>query len=396
MPIVKHQKIDIMYKFNDLNPKNDAFHQHNKEIKNLISRQAHKMYKDKDFADEYKAVFILCSLLRFVSNIASLITFSIAIYIGLSFIIPPYAAALIGIPVAIGLELTKNFLWSINAKTYLKYKRAAVGGLVALCSLHLLSGGGSAFGAWQSTYILSSVTENKKPNLIGTLDAKEAYQKELNRINQSIVTITKEIKQTKSNYTKVQLNKTLSKSEDNKTALIKNHKKELLDIARQNEEIKKTFASEQEKEAAQREQKRKSIQWALLVLSIFFELCCIVCSLFISYCLFRRHIDDTMTESDTTETTEKTSDTTTADTTTTTDTETSKGQEAPPIAKERTIIKGFQQTSTTKELKYTRICQYDKCKKPFLHNTITQKYCSSNCRKMSNKQKAKSKNKGKV
>jgi len=391
MPIVKHQKNDIMYKFNDLNPKNDAFHQHNKEIKNLISRQAHKMYEDKEFSTEYRAIYILCCILRGIANVASLITFCIAIYIGLSFIMPLYLAIAIGVPVAVGLELTKNFLWSINAKIYLKYKRAAIGGLVALLSLHLLSGGGSAFGAWQSTNLLHRSAESTKPLLISTLDVKKAYEKELKGINSNISLITKEIKQTKSNYTKVQLSKTLSAKEESKANLIDSHQKQLDGIRQQNEKIKGSFFTEQKETEKRRKARNKNIRLSLFILAIFFEACCIICSMFISYCLYRRYIDDTATDTDTTETAEKTSDTTTADTTTTTDTETSKGQAAPPIAKERTIIKGFQSLDGGKKIEFTKVCQYDKCKKPFLHNTITQKYCSSNCRKMANKQKARAK-----
>jgi hypothetical protein len=104
---------------NDLNPKNAIYNAYKAKVKDIISRKATDLYKDKDFADEYKAVYLVTSLLRGEGNLLSSATFTIAVYLALNLIIPKGYSLVLALVSSVLFEVLKNKIWAITSKTVL-------------------------------------------------------------------------------------------------------------------------------------------------------------------------------------------------------------------------------------------------------------------------------------
>ena len=136
-------------KINDLNPKNQTFNEYQEKTSTLSSKQAQNIYKDKYFANEYKPVYISSVALKFVANIVSAATLLVAYSLAFMGLFSVHFAVIMGALTCILLESMKSYTWRITAKQVLKYKRASMAAVLVLCGLHLVSFGGSCFGAWQ-------------------------------------------------------------------------------------------------------------------------------------------------------------------------------------------------------------------------------------------------------
>lgn len=365
-------------KSSDLNPKNAIYHSYKEKVKDIISRQANEMYRDKYFADEYKAVYLIASTLRGVANLLSSSTFTIAVYLAFSFVIPKTYAFSLALVSSILFELIKNAIWGITAKTTLKYKKISIVAVLLLLGLHLVSIGGSMFGAWQITNLLPPPATAPAPTI------------DIDSINQAYkVTFLEMDGQIKTLEAKKDWNSRVSLKEiiNQKTALIESQK-EAVKVARQaNVQTMDKHTETLANNSIAAMTKRKGIRQASVIVTAFFELAFILCSIFIAYYLFRKHIDDTNEQEQGINSSVKT-----ASVLTKTALDPTNGQEAPATNNSRTIVQGFRpmdgkrqeddsNSSNSKELEYTRICELESCQNPFIHSIHNQKYCTTDCRK---------------
>jgi len=360
---------------NDLNPKNAIYNAYKAKVKDIISRKATDLYKDKDFADEYKAVYMVTSLLRGVGNLLSSATFTIAVYLALNLIIPKGYSLVLALVSSVLFEVLKNKIWAITSKTVLKYKRVSIVAICILLGLHLVSIGGSIFGAWQLTNLLPQEQPSKAP-VIDLDSINHSYNKQIATLDAQILAL----EQKNDWNSRVSIKEVIKQ----KTSLLNGQR---TDCKQANEANVQTLKEHKENEIKRRKIKRSNrsnIRKACVIVTAFFELAFILCSLFIAYYLFRRHIDDTYG------TTEEKASVQEASVQDFNNGQTTDGHKAPVIENKRTIVQGFikkeasvQESTSTKgkELDYTRICQYSGCKKPFIHSIHNQKYCSTDCRK---------------
>ena len=360
---------------NDLNPKNAIYNAYKAKVKDIISRKATDLYKDKDFADEYKAVYLVTSLLRGVGNLLSSATFTIAVYLALNLIIPKGYSLVLALVSSVLFEVLKNKIWAITSKTVLKYKRVSIVAICILLGLHIVSIGGSIFGAWQLTNLLPQEQPSKAP-VIDIDSINKSFSNPLAILNTQISALEK----------KDDWNSRVSLKEivKQKTSLINGQITACKQAKEANVQILKEHRENEIKRRKNADLNRSNIRKACVIVTAFFELAFILCSLFIAYYLFRRHIDDTH------ETTAEKASVMEASVQDFNNGQTTDGHEAPVIENKRTIVQGFikkeasvkESTSTKgKELDYTRICQYSGCKKPFIHSIHNQKFCSTDCRK---------------
>jgi hypothetical protein len=246
--------------------------------------------------------------------------------------------------------------------------------IVAICillGLHLVSIGGSIFGAWQLTNLLPQEPPSKAP-VIDIDSINKSFSNPLAILNTQISALEK----------KDDWNSRVSLKEivKQKTSLINGQITACKQAKEANVQTLKKHRENEIKRRKNADLNRSNIRKACVIVTAFFELAFILCSLFIAYYLFRRHIDDTH------ETTAEKASVMEASVQDFNNGQTTDGHEAPVIENKRTIVQGFikkQENNSTKgkELDYTRICQYSGCKKPFIHSIHNQKYCSTDCRK---------------
>lgn len=368
---------------NDLNPKNAIFHAYKKKVGDIISRQASSLYMDKDFADEYKAVYLSSSVLRVVANLLSSATFTIAVYLALNHIIPKGYAFVLALLSSMLFEVLKNKIWAIVVKTTLKYKRVSMLAVSILLGLHLISIGGSIFGAWQITNLLPPAVAAPAPTI--DIDSiNNSYNEQAEQMNNQIASL-----ETKKDWnSRVSLKEIINQ----KTTLLQSQKTAILDAKNMNAGIMLEHKKKRQENTEKDTKKKQTIRQASIFATAFFELAFIVCSIFIAYYLFRKHIDDTHAENkEHTEGKEPSVKTASVQgILVPTGEPGAEAGEAPQIENKRVVIKAFQQGATTEpsssssniELGYTRICQLEDCKKPFIHSIHNQKFCTTDCRKL--------------
>jgi len=361
-------------KINDLNPKNETFNNYQEKAKSIVSRQAQNLYQDKYFGEEYRAVFISSVGLRFVANIASAATLFIAVFLAANLLLGVYLSFAIGLIFCLFFEILKNYVWKITAKQSLKYKRISTAAVLVLVALHLVSLGGSCFGAWQL------------PTLLSAPRAEQEKLKDLDKINTSFLSqisaIDKQIEQLQSKTS----SSTIRKALNNLTI----QRKQTLDAQKTALEYAKKFNNSISLQNQQKTKlaisnhstKIKQAQINCVGLAVFFELLFIISSIFIAYYLFRQFIDDT----EPSESNEQANVKHQENNQESNKKQASKGHQAPVNATVQKIgfVQGenLSQNGKRTELKYTKICALDSCKKPYLHNIHNQKYCSVDCRKI--------------
>lgn len=379
-------KIVMSNKINDLNPKNQTFNEYQEKTSTLSSKQAQGIYKDKYFADEYKPVYISSVALKFVANIVSASTLLVACSLAFMGLLSVHFGVILGLLFCILFETMKSYTWRITAKQVLKYKRASMAAVLVLCGLHLVSLGGSCFGAWQL------------PKLMPKEKLEQAAVQNIDSINTSylaqLATVDQQIKALQNKTSSSTARRTINNLTNQRGQILEAQKLAVLEAKKENS----TKSQEKKDQAAranvERKERIKQNQYACIIAAVFFELLFISCSLFIAYYLFRQFIDETSepttepTASVHPSTTEIKADSKILEQPTT-------AHQAPPI--NRVVIKGFEQNGKSqvlekepldgKRLDYTRVCQFDECQKPFIHSIHNQKFCSSKCRKSNHNRK---------
>ena len=369
------QNLKTMSKFIDLNPKNEAFNIYLQQTADTIDRAANNLFKDKSYKDEYKAVFVVSTLLKFVCSILSFATMVVALYFSFYGLFGFYASLLLAVAVCGLFEVLKTKIWTISSKHGLKYKNVSKGLILALIAVHIVSLASSGIGAFLIPKLISEQTTSApaEPKTISIEIANQiaAIDKQLQSISTSTSTSSTS-------------RKSFANLTSQKAVLIAAQA-----TAQEQAQTDKATAQEQETKAkADRQQQIIKDQILFVGSSIAFELLFIVCSIFLAYYLFRTVID---LEADANEANPTANEVVKngLDTATVPD----NGQQAPQATANVQKI-GFKQGTTekqqtfqeietqTKQLEFTRICQLDSCKKPFIHAIHNQKFCSNKCRKL--------------
>ena len=364
-----------MDKFIDLNPKNEAYNNYLEQTADAIDRAANNLFKDKCYKDEYKAVFVLSTLLKFFCSVLSFATMVIALYFSFYGLFGYYASLFLAVAICGIFEGLKTQIWNVAAKHKLKYKTTSKGLILALISVHVVSLGSSAVGAYQIPKMISEQTASQPAD----------HRQQVATFADQIAAIDKQL-------TAIAASTTASSTSRKSFANLTSQKAVLIAAqATAQEQAQKDKATAQEQETkAKADHQQQIIKDQLLFVgsSIFFELLFIVCSSFLAYYLFRTNIDlqaDANEANPTANEVVKNG----LDTATVPD----NGQQAPQATanvqkigfKQGTAEKRqtFQEIETeTKQLEFTRICQLDSCKKPFIHAIHNQKFCSNKCRKL--------------
>jgi hypothetical protein len=369
-------------KINDLNPKNQTFNDYQKNTSTLSSKQAQGIYKDKYFADEYKPVYISSVALKFVANIVSASTLLVACFLAFMGLLGVYLGAIIGGLFCILFETMKSYTWRITAKQVLKYKRASMAAVLVLCGLHLVSLGGSCFGAWQL------------PRLMPKEKLEQAAVQNIDSINTSylaqLTIIDQQIKALQDKTSSSTARRTINSLTSQRGQILEAQKLAVLEAKKENRTKSQEKKEQTAQENLERQEQIKQNQYACIIAAVFFELLFISCSLFIAYYLFRQFIDES------TEPTASVHPSITELKTSINNLEQSTtAHQAPPV--NRVVIKGFEQNGKSqvvdkeeldgKRLDFTRVCQFNECKKPFIHSIHNQKFCSRECRKLNHNRK---------
>jgi len=380
-------------KISTSNPKNQTYNNYVAKSLTIKEKAANEMFKDKTFADEYSAVFMLSNVLKVTFGFGSLCTVFVAIYWALSPLVGTYLSTLIALSICIIQEILKNSVWSKLSKHHLKYKEFSKVLAISAIGFNLFSVLGSVFGAYQLPSMTASVS-HPLPTLTNIDSINLAFLGQITPIDQSIQAKDNEVKNTTSNSTKRLASKNQSLLIDQKNALLKAQSLAIEEAKeRNNQELqnhKKHVIELEQKRAVQMDISRINC----IGIALVFELGLILCSLFCAYYLFRLYIDTN--EEDQTEPTDtqakndvKQGDISVQDT---------KGHQAPNVTNNVRKI-GFKNDTQEhdkqdndvkrptnndvkcQELEYTVICELEECKTPFIHNHGAQRFCSAKCRK---------------
>jgi len=369
-------------KINDLNPKNETFNRYQAKVKSIVARQAQSIYQDKNFADEFRSIFVSSVSLRLVANIVSSATFLVAVYIGLFPLIGSFLAVLVGLVSCILFEVLKSFVWRITNKYILKYKTVSFLLVASLVGLHLVSFGGSCFGAWQLPCILIAPT------------ASTATVQNIDSINTTylvqLATIDKHLEQLQDKTSSSTIRKAINNLTEQKKTILSGQKLAIEDAKEKNQAKVKENKEATKTANLEHQANIKKTQVSSLGLAAFFEVLFIICSIFIAYYLFRQYVDDS--EQDNQEPSVQDGDNRNITDDNSVIKAESQASEIAHQAPKATNKIGFEQGKNSEqakrqdgnrqELEYTKICALDSCKEPFLHNIHNQKYCSTDCRKL--------------
>lgn len=369
------------------NPKNKAFEAYKAKVQSIAEKKAEETYKDKTFGDEYQGVYMSAKILAFLFSCASFCTVCVALYWTLKPMLGELISGAIGFGIATLLEFLKTGVWDKLAKYILKYKAypmALVGGAILF---NLSSVGGSILGAWLLPVVGEQI-QAPKAKLIDTDSINQSYLLQLANIDKVIAEQSTNATQTTSNYTKGKINKSITDLSSQKRAIIEQQNKAIERAEEKNAIRTKEQQEQNKKDLQKRSDEISQTQTKCVTVAVLFELFLILCSVFISYYLFRVDID--RTESVTNGT---------VNVLNTINPATGQPHQAPPVTENvhRTI--GFHRTKNvppqgenkkpvvdaTKTVldhqKYTRICKLDECQKPYTHGHGAQKYCCTKCRK---------------
>lgn len=369
-------------KSNDLNPKNGIYHAYTAKLKSVTSKQAKELYQDRYFSDEYKAVFVGAISLKSIANFCSAITFGLAAYLAFLPLFGFYPAAIVGTFSSVLFEILKVYIWRIVSKNLLKYKRISAVAIAVLCALHLVSLLASVFGAWK----LPTMTQANAIAVVKFVNVDSianSYLPQIAAIDQVIQSQSKESAGVTSNSTKRTLANTIKVQAEQKNTILAAQKGAIEHANSKNKELGANRAKSAKNEQERRNKELEQQQIACVLVTVFFEVVLVLCSIFIAYYLFRQFIDDeAMTEIEGNEQAQKAI-------------VQAPKTPMPGIAHEapvRAVIKGFadydgkrqdgkRQEVEKQALDYTRICELEDCQTPFIHAIHNQKYCTEDCRK---------------
>lgn len=362
-----------MDKINDLNPKNENYHRYKQAVKSYVLRRASAMYQDLYFWQEYKSVFLAASAIKYLANIASGLTVTIAIYLACKLLFGTLAAVCLAVLLSVLFEVLKHRVWNITAKQYLKYKQLSVFALSSLAALHLVSLCGSAFGAWNLPNLVSE-PQQIAVNLTDIDSLKASYLAQIVATDKQLADLSH---QTNSST----IRKAVKNLTDQKNTILKSQNLAVQDAKLQND---KTVQANKETLTAAKKQHNNELQAAkyyCLGASVFFEVIFVLCSVFVAYYLFRAAIDmDSESEQEPLHDYPRGGLQTVA-----LDDEKNQAGQRPEEMQKRAVIQGFSKQDSKRHdgnrLNYTKICAFDDCQRPFVHSIHNQKYCCENCRK---------------
>lgn len=393
-------------KINTSNPKNKIWEVYKAHVKGVQEKKSEEMFKDLSFGDEYATVKMATDALKVFFSIASACTVFVAIYWALTPLLGSVIGGICSFGVCCLLEALKVFTWSKLSKNILKYKEYPVALVAAAIAFNLSSVGGSIFGAYQ----LPSGQAEFEPNSIALISIdsiNQHYQQEITKIDGIIAQQSSEIAKTTSNSTKRSLAANIALQSNQKTVLLELKEKDTQAAKKTNENLVQEAKAANEKRNQKATEELQAKRTNCMVVSGVFELALLLCLVFGSYYLFRIEIDrngggvvDVNGQG--------------ADSTNGTVVHNVQSVQIPHAApqleqrrpitfksydEKRQLIKkqkvdekrhqeedGKRHPDLNK-LDYTRICQLDSCKKPFIHGHGAQKYCSEKCRKKAHKQK---------
>lgn len=373
------------------NPKDQNYEDHQSKVYNLLETQAKRLFEHKSFNEEFKAVYYLTALLKVVSNLVSFLTAFVAVQLATKLVFGQFMSAFLAVVVCLSLEVVKFYLWRINSKWVLRYKRTSKGIFGVLLLLHLLSLGLSAYGGW----VLPTLIEQKTAPKIASINIESIsapFTAAIAKIDDLTAKNAQKIATTNSNST------TRSLTEVSKTLLDQRNEQERL----KNGAISEAKQKHKEKQAAaaKEDEKRQKkhlesifiARVSCMVASVFFELLFIVCSCFGVFYLYKLHVEleQTTTAETTAEPLPSKRQTDFAETLTEQPINTAvqpskrqaeniEGQPSNPI--------GFRQSNLD-----LKVCRFSGCHQTFENAVHNKKYCSDECKKMAYQERRYQKN----
>lgn len=358
------------------NPKDQNFETHNGKVLNMLEKAAQKLFKDKAFHEEFKAVFAVSSLLKYLSNFVSFLTGFIAIQMAVSLLCGAYLSAFIAFGVCLMLEAVKAFVWKINSKWMLKYKRLSRSLLGTLVALHLISLGLSAYGG----YMLPLSMRTEELPVLESLELEQitsSYDRSIMKLDSLLSLNSAKVTATTSNSTVRSLNKISNSLLSQKEYQEKAKSAAILSATQKHEEKQAEIRESASKRRILKDKRVFVAQISCLVASVFFELAFILCSLFGVYYLFRLNIELE------------------ADTTAVSTSENSPSRQRAESKENQAVTLSRQQPSEAPKIGFTsnaKKCQLNGCSKSFVSKVHNKKYCSDECRKMAYQERKYSQN----
>ena len=357
-----------------LNPKDKTFEEYKKNAPTTAQKQAVNVFKDKDFEQEYKPIQLSATALKYVCSIASALTMVTAVYFVLSILINKILALIIGLIFCALFEIIKAYTWNVTAQGLLKYKRSSKVAILALVSIHTVSLSSSIYGAYKiPTFLTVPINEQAKSKLDSIkrtyIEQAVIIDKQItalkDRTNSSTVRRTIQALTTQKGKILEAQNSAIESEKEKEQALIKENKEESAILARN------------------RKEQIKELQISCVSLAFLFELAFVLCSLFISYYLFRCFIDIQDISAPANEEQGKTAKIENSQT----------GARAPNVSAQKIgFLQGLENkeindnrkkengNSNSEKLKYTKVCKLNSCDTKFIHKIHNQKYCSEKCK----------------
>lgn len=366
-------------KVNPINPKNKNFEIYEEKVQSLLAKAASNLFKDKFFHEEFKGVFLFSAVLKTVSSTVSFFTTVLAVHIATRLFFGHYPSLFFAVSVGFCIEGIKTFLWRINSKWTLKYKKVSKWIVCVLVSLHCVSFGFSAYGGWMLPTFVDEI-EAKEPVLVQNDSVLTALSNSLGEINAQIAESSAEVAKTSSNSTKRSLGANLGLLLEQR-----NSKEKEISKIKEIQRLENEAAKEEKKQETQalifkQENEISTAQISCLIASIFFEMLFIVCACFGVYYLFRYSIDQI-------DQSEESNEPITLDESTNNGDKLlsrQQAQKAPPISEDKTAPKpntiGFHKGCLDSKKNGVVECALSGCKSTFEKKPHNKKFCSDECR----------------
>lgn len=252
-----------------------------------LAARAAAIFADKPYTQENKAVFWLCQIL---AGTAAAVSFATALFAFQYLLAHTVGAGLawVGAGIICGVfEGLKFLFWRGVVKQRMRYKRAAVGGIIALVMLHIFSLAASCLGAYLIPQTTAGNPNVNAPNTAAVVIAQsEKVDGQLAEIDKQITAFLPHL--TNANGKK-------SGSTAQQIAALRQQKDALL---QQKKELSETIAAAQiadkalsEKALSENANSQQTMQILCVCIACAFELVYILCTVFVFYYLFRAFID---------------------------------------------------------------------------------------------------------
>lgn len=412
-------------KYTAKNAKTESFNIEQSKIMSLTEKAAKRAFEDKTFGDEWKIIFSIANVAKIVLGIGSACTVFFALYVGLSPIWGAFFSGLVGLAACLLLELMKGFVWGKTAKFVLKKQNFHWVLWVACGFLILLSVGGSVLGA----YLLPTQAKQRvivEAPQINVDSINNYFAAEIASINATTKATNEQIAKTTSNSTKRALSKTIQQQGIQKAAIIEQQNKALANAHLSNENARIDQLTTTNIGIKKEEENIKKQQLVCIGIAVVIETLLILCSVFISFYMYR--LDYEINEVEQPQTAADQIPQNTAfqpillssghvapqsnkigffkdkdgSQPHTDGSQSHTDGNSPQIdcnAKATAAIETHQndhqphtdgiqqQQQQLSKLKYTKVCELVECGKPYLHKQATQKYCCVACRRKANRKK---------